>query len=44
MTAIVQLIEILRFALDDKALKWKGGPEAAFYCIIRHRTSVLGLA
>jgi hypothetical protein len=30
------------FAEKKFDAKWKGGPEAAFYCIIRHRTSVLG--
>jgi hypothetical protein len=52
MPAIARPIGIPRFALDDNALgirkrrrkkKWKGGPKAAFYCVIHRRTFVLGL-
>jgi hypothetical protein len=48
MPTILKLIGILRFALDDtlsrlEKKKWKGGPRAAFYCVIHHRTFMLGL-
>jgi hypothetical protein len=35
--------ERFRSVLKRREKKWKGGPRAAFYCVIHRRTVVLGL-